>query len=40
MEATAYECDLPGVHWAKVSDSALFRVPHVLFQQRYRALDL
>jgi hypothetical protein len=34
MEPTAHECDLPGVHWAKVSDSAVFRVPHVLFQQR------
>src|SRR2546421_11537922 len=34
MEPTAHECDLPGVHRVKVSDSAVFRVPHVLFQQR------
>jgi len=30
----APECDLSGIHRAKVSDSAVFRVPHVLFQQR------
>jgi hypothetical protein len=34
MKPTAHQCDLPGVHWAKVSDSAVFRVLHVLFQQR------
>src|SRR5205085_302704 len=34
MEPTAHVCDLPGVHRVKVSDSAVFRVPHVLFQQR------
>jgi hypothetical protein len=26
MKPTAHQCDLLGVHWAKVSDSAVFRV--------------
>jgi len=34
MEPSVHECDLPGFRRVKVRDSAVFRVPHILFQQR------